>query len=88
VILIRLDCAAHRKLVADGLSLHRLIHSFFNSKNSAWDDESKPTPVDLGGYQVCIQKLDTDFRAIFHRAKSRNTSDGPRVRTCTKVTWR
>src|ERR1041385_3637639 len=60
---------AHRRLVAEGLSLHQLIHSFFNSEEFrfAEDDRSRPTAVDLGGYQVCIQKLDTDFaQAIFH----------------------
>jgi FkbM family methyltransferase len=64
--------AAHLRLVAAGLSLHQLIHSFFNSEEFrfAQDDESKPTPVDLGGYQVYIQKLDTDFaQAIFHSHK-------------------
>jgi FkbM family methyltransferase len=64
--------AAHRRLVAEGLSLHQLIHSFFNSEEYRFslDDESRPTPVDLGGYQVCVQKLDTDFaQAIFHSHK-------------------
>ena len=33
-------------------------------------DEARPTPVDLGGYYVCIQKLDTDFgQGIFHSHK-------------------
>ena len=64
--------AMHRKLVADGLSLHQLIHSFFNSEEFRFtrNDESMPTSVDMGGYQVCIQKLDTDFaQAIFHSRK-------------------
>jgi FkbM family methyltransferase len=64
--------AMHRKLVADGLSLHQLIHSFFNSEEYRFtrDDESRPTPVDLGGYEVYVQKLDTDFaQAIFHSHK-------------------
>src|SRR5712691_237298 len=64
--------AAHRKLVAEGLSLHQLIHSFFNSEEFRFtrNNEAKPTPVDLGGYQVCIQTLDTDFaQAIFHSRK-------------------
>ena len=64
--------AMHRQLVAAGLSLHQLIHSFFNSEEFRFmrDDESRPTPVDLGGYQVYIQKLDTDFaQAIFHSRK-------------------
>ncbi len=61
--------AHYRKLVAGGLSLDRLIRSFVNSDEYRLrrDDESRPTPVDLGGYQVCIQKLDTDFgQGIFH----------------------
>lgn len=61
--------AHYRKLVADGLSLDRLIRSFVNSDEYRLrqTDESAPTPVDLGGYQVCIQKLDTDFgQGIFH----------------------
>jgi FkbM family methyltransferase len=64
--------AAHRRLVAEGLSLHQLIYSFFNSEEYRFshDEESRPTPVDLGGYQVCIQKQDTDFaQAIFHSHK-------------------
>jgi len=64
--------AMHQKLVAAGLSLHQLIHSFFNSEEFRFtrDDESRPTPVDLGGYEVYIQKLDTDFaQAIFHSHK-------------------
>ncbi len=55
--------AHYRRLVAEGLSLDRLIRSFVNSDEYRLrqDDEAKPTPVDLGGYQVCVQKLDTDF---------------------------
>jgi FkbM family methyltransferase len=61
--------AHYRSLVAAGLSLDRLIRSFVNSDEYRLrqTDESTPTPVDLGGYQVCIQKLDTDFgQGIFH----------------------
>ncbi len=61
--------ARYHQLVADGLSLHGLIRSFINSDEFRFtrDDESRATPVDLGGYQVCIQKLDTDFgQAILH----------------------
>ena len=61
--------AHYRQLVAGGLSLDRLIRSFVNADEYRLrqTDESRPTPVDLGGYQVCIQKLDTDFgQAIFH----------------------
>jgi FkbM family methyltransferase len=64
--------AHYRQLVADGLSLDRLIRSFINSDEyrNRLSDESRPTPVDLGGYQVCIQKLDTDFgQGIFHSRK-------------------
>ncbi len=55
--------AHYRRLVADGLSLDRLVRSFVNSDEYRFrqDDERRPTPVDLGGYQVCVQKLDTDF---------------------------
>ena len=61
--------AHYRQLVADGLSLDRLIRSFVNSDEYRLrqTDEATPTPVDLGGYHVCIQKLDTDFgQGIFH----------------------
>jgi FkbM family methyltransferase len=61
--------AHYQKLVAEGLSLDRLSRSFFNSDEYRLrqEDEARPTPVDLGGYQVCIQKRDTDFgQGIFH----------------------
>lgn len=64
--------ADYRQLVADGLSLDRLIRSFVNSDEYCLRlaDEARPTPVDLGGYHVCIQKLDTDFgQGIFHSRK-------------------
>jgi FkbM family methyltransferase len=64
--------AHHHKLVAEGLSLDRLIRSFVNSDEYRLrqTDEARPTPVDLGGYYVCIQKLDTDFgQVIFHSHK-------------------
>jgi FkbM family methyltransferase len=64
--------AHYQQLVADGVSLDRLIRSFVNSDEYRMrqTDESRPTPVDLGGYQVCIQKLDTDFgQGIFHSHK-------------------
>jgi len=64
--------AHYQKLVADGLSLDRLIRSFVNSDEYRLrqTDEARPTPVDLGGYRVCIQKLDTDFgQGIFHSHK-------------------
>jgi FkbM family methyltransferase len=61
--------AHYTRLVREGLSLDRLIRSFVNSDEHRLrvDDELRPTPVDLGGYQVCVQKLDTDFgQGIFH----------------------
>jgi FkbM family methyltransferase len=64
--------AHYRQLLAKGLSLDRLIRSFVNSDEYRLrqTDESRPTPVDIGGYQVCIQKLDTDFgQGIFHSHK-------------------
>jgi FkbM family methyltransferase len=64
--------AHYRRLVAEGLSLDRLIRSFVNSDEYRLrqTDEARPTPVDLGGYHVCIQKLDTDFgQGIFHSHK-------------------
>jgi len=59
----------YRRLIAGGLTLDRLIRAFENSdeRRERADDECRPTPVDLGGYQVCVQKRDTDFgQAIFH----------------------
>jgi FkbM family methyltransferase len=52
-----------RNLVSQGITLHRLIRGFFNSDEYRflYRAESQPTPVDMGGYQVCVQKLDTDF---------------------------
>ena len=55
--------ANYQRLVADGLGLDDLIGGFTSS------DEARaglrPTPIDLGGYQVCVQPRDTDFaRAI------------------------
>lgn len=61
--------AHYRRLVTEGVSLDSLIRSFVNSDEHRlrMDEEATPTPVDLGGYQVCVQKLDTDFgQAIFH----------------------
>jgi FkbM family methyltransferase len=61
--------AHYQKLVGEGLTLHQLIRSFFNSDEYRLrlDEESRPTPVDLGGYQVCVLISDTDFgQGIFH----------------------
>ena len=53
----------YKRLIAGGLSLDRLIRAFENSEEhqARLEDEWSPTPVNLGGYQVCIQKRDTDF---------------------------
>lgn len=64
--------AHYQQLVSQGLSLDRLIRSFVNSDEyrHRQTDEARPTPIDLGGYHVCIQKLDTDFgQGIFHSHK-------------------
>ncbi|HEY3043479.1 MAG TPA: FkbM family methyltransferase [Vicinamibacterales bacterium] len=64
--------AHYQRLVAQGFSLDRLIRSFINSDEYRLRqaDDARPTPVDLGGYHVCIQKLDTDFgQGIFHSHK-------------------
>jgi FkbM family methyltransferase len=64
--------AHYQRLVSQGLSLDRLIRSFVNSDEHRLrqTDESRPIPVDVGGYHVCIQKLDTDFgQGIFHSHK-------------------
>lgn len=60
--------AHYTRLVTDGLSLEELRQAFVNSdehrhraERERQDDE---TPVDLGGYQVVVQKSDTDFGAI------------------------
>jgi FkbM family methyltransferase len=55
--------AHYRRLVAEGLSLDRLVRSFVNSDEYRFrqDAERRPTPVDLGGYQVCVEPRDTDF---------------------------
>ena len=53
----------YRQLVAHGLSLDRLISSFVNSGEyrELIAGESKITPVDLGGYIVCVRRAETDF---------------------------
>ncbi len=53
----------YKRLIKGGVSLDRLIRAFENSEEhqARLEDEWSPTPVDLGGYQVCIQKRDTDF---------------------------
>ena len=49
----------YQQLVTEGLSLDRLVRTFLDSDERRAD--LQPTPVDLGGYKVCVQKLDTDF---------------------------
>lgn len=53
----------YQRAIRAGLSLQQLIRSFENSEERKFrlDEDSRPTPVDLGGYQVLVQKLDTDF---------------------------
>ncbi len=53
----------YRRLIANGVSLDRVIRSFFDSEEYRFRvlDEWRPTPVDFGAYKVCIQKRDTDF---------------------------
>jgi FkbM family methyltransferase len=55
--------AHYRRVVGSGFSLQQLIRSFENSEEHRFrvDDDTRPVPVDLGGYQVLVQKLDTDF---------------------------
>lgn len=60
--------AHFQRLVAEGLTLHELIDEFFHSAEYGLrlDEESKPAPIDLGGYEVFVQKFETDFgRGIF-----------------------
>jgi FkbM family methyltransferase len=61
--------AHYKHLVSEGVSIDRLSRSFLDSDEFRWreQDETTPTPIDLGGYQVCVQKRDTDFaQAMFH----------------------
>ena len=55
--------AHYRRIVRDGFTLGQLIRSFENSEEHRFrlDDDTRPRPVDLGAYQVLVQKLDTDF---------------------------
>lgn len=55
--------ANYERLVARGLALDDLIRGFSNSEEARAD--TLPTPIDLGGYRVCVQPRDADFaRAI------------------------
>jgi FkbM family methyltransferase len=53
----------YQRAIRAGFSLQQLIRSFENSEERKFllDEDTRPTPVDLGGYQVLVQKLDTDF---------------------------
>src|ERR1022692_4340252 len=61
--------ADYRKRVTTGLTVRQLTESFFSSDEyrSTQRDLLRPTPVDLGGYRVCVQKIDVDCaEAILH----------------------
>ena len=53
----------YQRAIRAGFSLQQLIRSFENSEERKFllDEDTRPTPVDLGGYQILVQKLDTDF---------------------------
>ena len=59
--------AHHMQLVADGLSLGDLLGSFVNSDEhlriAEQERRGDQASVDLGGYQVVVQKSDPDFGA-------------------------
>lgn len=51
--------ANYRRLVARGLPLDDLIRGFADSDEAQAD--TRPTTVDMGGYQVCVQRRDHEF---------------------------
>ena len=51
--------ANYQRLVARGLSLDDLIRGFTHSEEASAN--ARPETVDLGGYQVCVQRTDRDF---------------------------
>lgn len=55
--------ANYEKLVSGGLSFAELVRIFEESDEARERvaDRLQPIPVDLGGYQVCVQKRDSDF---------------------------
>ena len=55
--------ANYQRLVAGGLALDDLIKGFADSDEA--HANTRPLPIDLGGYRVCVQPRDPDFaRAI------------------------
>lgn len=55
--------AYYQDAVRRGMSLDRLVRTFFDSEEFRFrvDEETRPVAVDLGGYQVLVQKGDADF---------------------------
>ena len=51
--------AEYQRFVAQGVPLENLISSFADS-DEAWKN-AVPSPIDLGGYRVCVQRRDTEF---------------------------
>ena len=51
--------AHYQRLVARGLSLQDLTRGFADSDEAYAD--TQPTAIDLGGYQVCVQRRDNEF---------------------------
>lgn len=53
----------YRRQIANGVSLDRVVRSFFDSEEYRFRvlDEWRPTTVDFDTFKVCIQKRDTDF---------------------------
>lgn len=54
--------AEYERFVAQGVPLKALLSSIADS-DEAWQDVV-PTPIDLGGYQVCVQRRDTEFATM------------------------
>ena len=53
--------AHHRREMARGISLDELVSSFIKSEEARGLARQGPTPVNLGGYQVCInEELETE----------------------------
>ena len=74
--------AHYRQLVAEGLSLDRLIRSFVNSDEYRLrqTDEARPTPVDLGAITSASRSsTPTSGRASSTRTSTRSTSGRPRA---------